>query len=112
VAVLAGAVAASRLQRLRESLLLKVLGASRVQVLVVLLAEYLTLGLLASTTAALLAVGGGWGLMVLFFETEFRLPAWPLAVLALAVTGLTVAGGLASSLDQLRRTPLEALRSE
>jgi len=112
VAVLAGAVAASRLQRLRESLLLKVLGASRVQVLVVLLAEYLTLGLLASATAALLAVGGGWGLMVLFFETEFRLPAWPLAVLALAVTGLTVAGGLASSLDQLRRTPLEALRSE
>jgi putative ABC transport system permease protein len=112
VAVLAGAVAASRLQRLRESLLLKVLGASRAQVLVVLLAEYLTLGLLASATAALLAVGGGWGLMVLVFEMEFRLPAWPLAMLAIAVTGLTVAGGLASSLDQLRRPPLEALRSE
>jgi len=39
--------------------------------------------------------------MVLVFETESRLPAWPLAMLAVAVTGLTVVGGLASSLDQL-----------
>jgi putative ABC transport system permease protein len=112
VAVLAGAVAASRLQRLRESVLLKVLGASRGQVLQVLFSEYLTLGLLASLTAALLAVGGGWGLTVLVFESSFRLPWLPLLGLSLAVTGLTVVGGLASSLEQLRRTPLEALRAE
>jgi putative ABC transport system permease protein len=112
VAVLAGAVAASRLQRLRESVLLKVLGATRSQVLEVLLSEYLTLGLLASLTAALLAVGGGWALTELVFESSFRLPWLPLLGLSLAVTGLTVVGGLASSLDQLRRTPLQALRAE
>jgi putative ABC transport system permease protein len=112
VAVLAGAVAASRLQRLRESVLLKVLGASRGQVLRVLFSEYLTLGLLASLTAALLAVGGGWGLVELFFGSAFHLPWLPLLLVSLAVTGLTVAGGLLSSLEQLRRTPLEALRTE
>jgi putative ABC transport system permease protein len=112
VAVLAGAVAASRLQRVRESVLLKVLGASRGQVLRVLFSEYLTLGLLASLTAALLAIGGGWGLTELVFDSSFRLPWLPLLGLSLAVTGLTVAGGLASSLEQLRRTPLEALRAE
>jgi putative ABC transport system permease protein len=112
VAVLAGAVAASRLQRVRESVLLKVLGASRSQVLRVLFSEYLTLGLLASLAAALLAVGGGWGLTELFFDQRFRLPWLPLLALSLTVTGLTVVGGLASSLELLRRTPLEALRAE
>lgn len=112
VAVLAGAVAASRLQRVRESVLLKVLGASRSQVLRVLFSEYLTLGLIASLTAALLAVGGGWGLTAFVFESTFRLPWLPLLGLSLAVTGLTVVGGLASSVEQLRRTPLEALRAE
>ena len=85
---------------------------SRGQVLRVLFSEYLTLGLLASATATLLAIGSGWGLTELVFESRFRLPVLPLAGLSLAVTGLTVVGGLASSLEQLRRTPLEALRAE
>src|SRR5262249_31576797 len=46
VVVLLGAVAASRDQRIREGVLLKTLGATRSQVLRVILAEYVSLGAL------------------------------------------------------------------
>jgi putative ABC transport system permease protein len=48
VIVLLGAVAASRDQRIREGVLLKTLGATRAQVARVILAEYLSLGTMAS----------------------------------------------------------------
>ncbi len=50
VVVLIGALASSRVQRMREGALLKTLGARRRQVLVVLFAEYLALGTLATAT--------------------------------------------------------------
>jgi putative ABC transport system permease protein len=111
-AVLAGAVGATRLQRLRESVLLEVLGATRRQVLLVLLAEYLTLGSIAALAAIALSLLGGWALAALVFETRFRIPLLPLAALGVGLAGLTVAGGLLASLGLLRRTPLEALRTE
>ena len=52
VIVLLGAVAASRDQRIREGVLLKTLGATRAQVARVILAEYLSLGALASAVRA------------------------------------------------------------
>ncbi|HET6765023.1 MAG TPA: ABC transporter permease, partial [Longimicrobiaceae bacterium] len=48
IVVLIGAVLTSRLQRVRESVLLRTLGAVRRQILAILLAEYLALGLAAS----------------------------------------------------------------
>ena len=52
--VLIGAVATSRFQRLRESALLKTLGATRQQIRQVLVTEYAALGLLAAATGGLL----------------------------------------------------------
>src|SRR5581483_6834008 len=66
--VLAGATAASRLQRIREAVLLKTLGASRRQLLRIALAEYLALGLLAAVAALGLATAAGWGLARFFFD--------------------------------------------
>ena len=77
--VLVGAVAAGRDQRLREGALLKALGATRRQVLRILLAEYATLGLLAAAAALILSLGAGWALTTFLFETPFRVPAVPLA---------------------------------
>jgi putative ABC transport system permease protein len=48
---LMGAVAASRFQRVREGALLRTLGATRSQLLRILVAEYAVLGVLASGTA-------------------------------------------------------------
>src|SRR5690606_32950878 len=52
--VLIGAIATSRWQRLREGTLLRTLGATRAQVLRILLVEYAALGLAAALVAAVL----------------------------------------------------------
>jgi putative ABC transport system permease protein len=110
--VLLGALAASRHQRIREGVLLRTLGATRAQVLRVLIAEYLSLGVLSSLAALLLSCGAGWGLVRFGFETGFHLPGPPLVGLALGVVALTVGVGLWSSTEVFRRTPLEVLREE
>jgi putative ABC transport system permease protein len=111
-AVLAGAVAASRQQRLREGALLKALGATRAQVLRVATAEYAALGGLAAVAAASLAALASWAVVRYFFEAPFILPAPPLLALGLGVVALAVAVGLVSSADVFRRPPLEVLRWE
>ncbi|HEX6368261.1 MAG TPA: FtsX-like permease family protein [Longimicrobium sp.] len=110
--VLLGAVLAGRLQRIRESVLLRTLGATRRQIARVLLAEYLALGLLASLAGILLAVAAGWALAEWLFEVDYAVPVLPLLWLALGVTALSAAVGLLASREVFRHTPLEALREE
>jgi putative ABC transport system permease protein len=110
--VLVGAVATSRYQRVREGVLLKTLGATRWQIGGILAVEYLALGSLAVLTALLLSGGAGWVIMKWVFDTPFAIPLGALAWLALGVVGLTLAVGLASSLEVLGKTPLEVLRTE
>jgi putative ABC transport system permease protein len=112
VLVLAGALATSRFQRVREGALLRTLGATRDQVFRVVLAEYLSLGLLAALVALVLAAAAGWAVAHFLFEGSFRLPVIPMGALTLFVVALTVAVGLANSRDVVRRTPLEVLREE
>ncbi|MEZ4412949.1 MAG: FtsX-like permease family protein [Gemmatimonadales bacterium] len=110
--VLLGSLATSRAQRLRETVLLKTLGASRAQVTRVAVSEYLALGTLAALAGLVLALGSGWALAHWLFETKFAIPAGPMLLLAAGVVALTVGVGLWSSVDLFRRTPLDALRNE
>jgi putative ABC transport system permease protein len=110
--VLVGALATSRFQRVREGALLRTLGATRGQILRVVLAEYASLGLMASVAAVILALGASWALARFLFEGEFRPALLPLGGLVAAVVGLTVAVGLLNSRDVLRKPPLEVLRTE
>ena len=112
VLVLIGALTTSRFQRVREGALLRTLGATRAQVFRVILAEYLALGLLASTVALVLATGAGWAVARFVFEGTFRLPVAPMTALTLLIVALTVIVGLANSQDVVRRAPLEVLRQE
>jgi len=112
VIVLLGAVAASRDQRIREGVLLKTLGATRAQVARVILAEYLSLGTLASLSALGLSLLGGWALLHFQFEAPFAVPAAPLAAFSVGVVVLTAGIGLMSARDVFARSPLEALRAE
>jgi putative ABC transport system permease protein len=112
VIVLLGAVAASRDQRIREGVLLKTLGATRAQVARVILAEYLSLGTLASVSALGLSLLGGWALLHFLFEAPFAVPAVPLAGFSIGVVALTAVIGLTSARDVFARPPLEALRAE
>jgi putative ABC transport system permease protein len=112
VLVLIGALATSRFQRIREGALLRTLGATRSQVFRVVLAEYLSLGLLASAVALVLAAAAAWALARFVFEGSFSLPLLPMTGLTLSIVVLTVVVGLANSRDVVRRTPLEVLRDE
>ncbi len=110
--VLAGAVASSRHQRVREGALLRTLGATRPQLVRILLTEYAVLGILAAGTAILLASLAAWALTRFVFDGSFALPGPSLLVLLLAVLGLTVVVGLSGSTEVWRRPPLEVLRAE
>lgn len=110
--VLLGAVAVGRLQRIRESVLLRTLGAARRQIGAILLTEYALLGLLASVCGAGLAVVAGWALAQWLWELPFVVPVGALLGLAAAVTVLSAGTGLAASWEVFRHTPLEALREE
>ncbi|HJR15708.1 MAG TPA: hypothetical protein VJ808_02560 [Gemmatimonadales bacterium] len=76
------------------------------------MAEYLALGLLASSVALLLAAAAGWAVARFVFEGGFSLPLLPMTVLTASIVALTVAVGLANSRDVIRRTPLAVLREE
>ncbi len=110
VVVLVGSLSTSRFQRMRESALLKTLGARRSLVRQVLLAEYTSLGVLAGLTGALLGVCSAWALVEFFFELDFHVPLGRVAGVWLVVVALTVVTGFANSRGVLRRKPLATLR--
>ncbi|WP_426060120.1 ABC transporter permease [Hymenobacter sp. B1770] len=110
--VLSSSVVISRYQRVRESVLLRTLGASRRDILGITLVEYGLLGLLAALAGIGLAVLAAWALAVFVFEVGFGPAALPLLGLAALVTALTAGIGLLNSRDVLRRSPLEVLRGE
>jgi putative ABC transport system permease protein len=108
--VLIGAIGTSRYQRLRESVLLKTLGARTRQVTGILATEYFALGTLAALTGLLLATVAGWALVTFFFRMTFRLQLLPLLELGLATIVVTIVVGLLSSRDIMRRAPLAVMR--
>jgi putative ABC transport system permease protein len=110
VIVLVGALASSRVQRMREGALLKTLGARRRQVLVVLFAEYLALGTLSTATGLVLSIAGSALLVPGIFDVTYALHVGPLLAIWAAVAGLTVVVGLAGSRSLLTRPPLAVLR--
>jgi putative ABC transport system permease protein len=112
IPVLFSAVAATRRERIRESVLLKTLGASRKQVTRIMVAEYAMLGLLASVAGTILSVGGAWLLVHFLFETPFVPDVAPPLLIALASAVLTIVIGVAGSRSAFASTPLEMLRAE
>jgi putative ABC transport system permease protein len=110
--VLAGAVAASHTQRVRDGALLRTLGARRSQLLRILLTEYAVLGALAAGAAILLSSIAGWALVRFVFGGTFALPGPALLALLVTVLALTIVVGLLGSTEVWRRPPLEVLRTE
>nr|MBA2743324.1 ABC transporter permease [Chthoniobacterales bacterium] len=110
--VLTSTIWSGRYQRLKESILLRTLGASRMQIWKILCAEYAMLGLLASGTGIVLAVVSSWALARFVFELDYAPSLWPLLVAGLSVSALTVTIGLLTSRGVGSTPPLEILRAE
>ncbi len=110
--VLASTIWSGRYQRLKESVLLRTLGASRAQIYKILCAEYLMLGLLASGTAIILALASSWGLARFVFKLDYAPSLWPLLIAVSGVSALTVLIGLSTSRGIGTTPPLEILRTE
>ena len=112
VIVLIGAVVVSRVQRRRESVLLKTLGASQSEVLQIMAVEYLFLGFFAALTGLALSFASVWAFSAFVFDTSFRPDIVATLVLLGAVPFLTVAIGLVNSRSVYRRSPLDVLRTD
>jgi putative ABC transport system permease protein len=110
VIVLLGALATSRVQRLREGALLKTLGARRQQILTVLLSEYIALGTVATASGLALAVAGAAIVVPTVFDMDYAPRLGSLAIIWLVVVALTVVVGFLGSRDLLARAPLPVLR--
>ena len=110
--VLTAAVISSRYQRIRESVLLRTMGASHKQVRRILVFEYLFLGSLAALSGLVLSIAGGWLLSILVFDAGFSVPVLPIAAVFLLITLLTVTVGMLNSRGISNRPPLEVLRAE
>lgn len=110
LAVLVGAIAAARASRVYDTVILRVLGASRRQLLGLLIAEYGLLSGLLAVVALALGTMTAWLVVVQLFEFDW-LPGWPriLGVLAAGVV-LVMGFALAGSWSVIRTRPAQVLR--
>ncbi len=108
--ILAGALLNGRDQRLRESVLLRTLGASEQQVRAIVLVEYAALGALSELAGSLLAVGAQWAAARWIFKTPHAFETGPVLVaLAISIGGSVLAGRTLSR-SVCSKTPLDVLR--
>lgn len=110
VCVLLAAVQSSQAERIRESALLRALGASHAQVRQAVVVEFLILGAIAGVLAAAFASVVAWALSRFVFELPFVLNPWMwiIGVVGGAI-GIAAAGYLATR-SVLHTPPIVALR--
>ncbi|MEX0601417.1 MAG: FtsX-like permease family protein, partial [Rhodothermales bacterium] len=88
------------------------LGASRRQVVRIMIVEYLFLGFFAALTGLVLSFASGWGFAALVFETTYRPDLSAVVAMLVVVPVLTVAIGLISGRGIYKRPPLDVLRAD
>ena len=110
--VLIASVLISKYQRMKESVLLRTIGASRKQIFSITALEFFFLGTIASLTGIVLSMAGSWTLAHYMFNTSFTPDPMPILVIFLSVCLLTILIGLANSRNIVNKPPLEVLRQE
>ena len=110
--VLAGAIMNGRYQRIRETVLLRTLGATRRQLGQIQLVEYAILGVLAALVGCVLAVAGNVLLAHFVFHLTPVAPPGMLLAAVGTVVAVTLATGWLSNRGIASHPPLEVLRQE
>jgi len=112
IIVLIGSVRTSKYQRIKESVLLRTLGAKNKQILQITTYEYLFLGILGSLVGILLALLSSFGLAIFVFKEPFIPSIIPFSVFLTGITLLIILIGLSNIQSVLKSSPLEVLRRE
>jgi putative ABC transport system permease protein len=111
IAVLVGAIAAARQSRIYDSVIMKLLGSSRGQILGAQAMEYGILALVLGVLSLGLGMAAGWYVVVEIFDFSFAPDPLILAITLVGGAGITFILGIVGSLPILAARPAEALRS-
>ncbi len=110
--VLAGAVAAGHSRRVYDSVVLKVLGARRRDILRAFLIEFGLLGLATASIAALLGTAAGYGVTTQLMRASWTFLISPIVVTVILATVVTMVFGFAGVWRALGRKPADFLRND
>jgi putative ABC transport system permease protein len=110
--VMAGALAATRSQRLYESVVLRTLGATRGVVARAFAVEYGLLGAAAGVGGGVLATALAWAVVRWVLDAPWSFDPLPLALGFAATIGLALAIGFLTTFRLLGQKPLPVLRRE
>ncbi len=112
VLVLIGAIAAGQAAKSYDAVILKILGATRRQIMTAYLIEYALLGLVAGSVAVGLGLLAGWVVVTRVLDMEWMLAWPPLLATVAGGTLVTIVLGLMGTWAALRVRPNTALRGE
>ena len=110
--VLAGAMAAGRKQREADAVVMKVLGASRGDVVRAYIVEYGILGGLAALLAVALGMAGSWAFVTQILEVNWYADPLTIILVVLGAMLLTIAIGTLATWSALSVRPARFLREE
>ncbi|MDA0664548.1 MAG: FtsX-like permease family protein [Proteobacteria bacterium] len=110
--VLTGAILASRKQRIYDAVVLKVLGATRRDVLLAFLIEFGLLGFATAVIAGIVGTAAAWGIVTRLMQAEWIFLPGAVIATALACLAATVIVGTAGTWSALGRKAAPLLRNE
>ena len=108
--VLVGSLATGRRQREADTVITKVLGATRLELMATAFTQYLILATLAALPAIILGVGLGWLVSMLMLNVEFTLNPDSLLVVLLVAIAITALLGALTILRAASARPARLLR--
>ena len=110
--VLAGAIAATRRQRIRDAVLLKVLGATRRDILATYLVEFGILGLATALIASVVGSVAGWAVVTFVMRTDWTFLPGAVATTIVLCVAITLVAGFAGTWRALGHKAAPVLRNE
>lgn len=111
ILVLAGAIAAGHRARVYDSVMLKVLGATRSDIVIAYLVEYALLGLATALIAAVMGSVISFGVITFVMQADWLFLPATLAATLFGAVGFTIVFGLFATAHALQTRPAPVLRT-
>jgi putative ABC transport system permease protein len=105
-------MAATQRRRVHDTVVMKVLGATRRRILEAFIYEFTFLGIITAIAAIMVGSVAAWLVVTEVMNLQWTFPFSVAAITAFGAVALTLALGLAGTLGALRQRPLSLLRNE